>query len=226
MTPGTFRLRVRYEKGDRLAFLGHIEVINTINRCVRRARLPFRVGNGFARRMSVQFCQALPVGASSSCEFYDLALTEQLDEQVALEMLAASTPSTLAPRRAAYVTEPQDALEAWLTRARWEVELVGSPCTPDDLLEGTARLASQGSLTYARGEKQKVVDLTSTLVGISQVVSTGSGCSFVLDTRACPSGSLRPAVLVDAEGLAYDSLRVRRVGQWHEGVDGSLVEPM
>ena len=84
MTPGTFRLRVRYEQGDRLAFLGHIEVINTINRCVRRARLPFRVGNGFARRMSIQFCQALPVGASSSCEFYDLALTEQLDEQVAL----------------------------------------------------------------------------------------------------------------------------------------------
>ena len=98
-----------------------------------------------------------------------------------------------------------------------------------EILSSTRKICfvvSQGSLTYARGEKRKVVDLTSTFVGVSQVVSTGSGCSFVLDTRACPSGSLRPAVLVDAAGLAYDSLRVRRVGQWHEGVDGSLVEPV
>ncbi len=45
----SFRLRVAYKKDDRLAFLGHLELIGTIERCVRRAQLPFRVGNGFAK---------------------------------------------------------------------------------------------------------------------------------------------------------------------------------
>ena len=45
------RLRFQYGKDERLAFLGHLEVIGTIDRCVRRARLPFSIGNGFARRM-------------------------------------------------------------------------------------------------------------------------------------------------------------------------------
>jgi len=226
MTPGTFRLRVMYEKDDRLAFLGHIEVINTINRCVRRAQLPFRVGNGFARRMSIQFSQALPVGASSSCEYYDLALTDPLDPSAALSLLREATPPALAPVRASYVTEAQGALEAWLTRARWEVELIGATCSPQDLVDGIAEVSSAGSITYMRGEKEKTLELREVLVDVFDARPTDSGCSFVLDTRACPSGSLRPAVLVAATGLSYDSIRVRRVGQWHEAEDGSLVEPM
>ena len=73
------RLRFRYGKDERLAFLGHLEVIGTIDRCVRRARLPFSIGNGFARRMRIQFSQALPVGASSCCEYFDVKLTERID---------------------------------------------------------------------------------------------------------------------------------------------------
>ena len=85
------RLRFRYGKDERLAFLGHLEVIGTIDRCVRRARLPFSIGNGFARRMRIQFSQALPVGASSCCEYFDVKLTERIDAAEALAMLAAAT---------------------------------------------------------------------------------------------------------------------------------------
>ena len=62
------RLRVEYGKDERLAYLGHLEVIATVERCIRRAGLPFSIGNGFARRMRIQFSQALPVGASSALE--------------------------------------------------------------------------------------------------------------------------------------------------------------
>ena len=39
--PSLFRLRVRYGKRDRLKYLGHLEVIHTIERIVRRAGLPY-----------------------------------------------------------------------------------------------------------------------------------------------------------------------------------------
>ena len=94
---------MEYGKGDRLAFLGHLEVLETQNRCIRRARLPFSIGNGFARRMRIQFSQALPVGASSTCEYFDLRLSEEIPADEVLARLRAATPPALAPTRAAYV---------------------------------------------------------------------------------------------------------------------------
>ena len=45
--PTLFRLRVRYGKRDRLKYLGHLEVIHTIERIVRRAGLPYAGTQGF-----------------------------------------------------------------------------------------------------------------------------------------------------------------------------------
>ena len=80
--PTLFRLRVRYGKRDRLKYLGHLEVIHTIERIVRRAGLPYAVTQGFSPHMRVGFSSALPVGTSSTCEWYDLFMTEfvALDE--------------------------------------------------------------------------------------------------------------------------------------------------
>ena len=41
-----FRLRASYVKHGRLAYLGHLELIHTIERIVRRAGLPFAVTQG------------------------------------------------------------------------------------------------------------------------------------------------------------------------------------
>ncbi len=63
-----FRLRVRYIKQGRLAYLGHLEVLQTIERIVRRAGLPFAVTQGFSPHMRLGVTSALPVGTSSICE--------------------------------------------------------------------------------------------------------------------------------------------------------------
>lgn len=222
------RLRVEYAKGERLAFLGHLEVLGTVERSVRRAGLPFSIGNGFARRMRVQFSQALPVGASSACEYYDLRLTERVDPGEALERLRAATPRGLAPSRAEYVPGRLPALEAWLDRSSWEVEVLGAPWGAGELSRAVAAVAGRGELTYLRGERVKVVDVAASLVGYEAADARG-GVLLRLETRAAGGNALRPRTLVDAavEGAGlpgYDSLRVRRTRQAHEE-DGRLVEP-
>ena len=49
---------------------------------MRRAGLPYAVTQGFSPHMRVGFSSALPVGTSSTCEWYDLFMTEfvALDE--------------------------------------------------------------------------------------------------------------------------------------------------
>lgn len=234
-TSNQVRLRVRYKKDGRLAYLGHLEVLGTINRSIRRSGVPFAVGNGFARRIRLQFSQALPVGASSMGEYYDLMLTQRLDPSEALSMLGAATPRGLAPDAATYVSRRLPALEAWLNRASWEVRMP-TVVSAHDLDATFALLREEGELCYMRGERQKRIDLGSALVGWD--VSAGKEALLVhLDTRSSNDGSLRPQILIDAAlsriasgngGGVMDHvpLRVCRTGQWHEGEDGNLVKPL
>ena len=101
--PTLFRLRVRYGKRDRLKYLGHLEVIHTIERIVRRAGLPYAVTQGFSPHMRMGFSSALPVGTSSTCEWYDLFMTEFVALDEAFGRLAAASPADLAPIEAAYI---------------------------------------------------------------------------------------------------------------------------
>lgn len=224
------RLRVEYVKDERLAWLGHLEVEPTIERSIRRSRLPFSIGNGYARRMRVQFSQALPSGASSAGEYYDLLLTEPVDEAEALSRLGQSTPTGLAPQRCAYVDGHLPALEAWLDRSRWELVLLCNDVSPEALRAALVTLSEQGTLTYLRSGKEKHVDLTRTLVGF-EVGMSESGPAISLETRSDLRAALRPRALVEAAlALAHVEgsrpLRTRRVGLWHENDDGSLVEAL
>lgn len=236
--PDLNRLRVRFCKDGRLAYLGHIEVLNTIMRSIRRANLPFSVGNGFAQRMRVQFSQALPVGAASTCECYDVYLSERMNEAEALDKLIAATPSAMAPTEAAYVGGRLPALEAWLTRSNWQVELhgAGSSFRAEFLNDALNALLEQGSIDFMRGDKPRTIGLCDTLVGWdARDGQTDSGEKLIvcsLRTRSSNLGALRPAVLLEAAfacdalvDASLDSMRVVRCGQWHENPDGSLIDP-
>lgn len=221
------RLRVEYAKDSRLAFLGHLDLIATVERCIRRARLPFSVGNGFARRVRIQFSGALPVGASSAREYFDLRLTERVDPAEALERLRAATPPALAPSRAEYVPSRLPSLEAWLDRSEWALEAPGAPFDASQIRRGVDAVLERGELTYLRGERVKRVDVAATLAGFS-ARDAPEGVEMLVETRSAGC-SLRPQALLDAAADVLGAprapvLRVRRVRQAHEE-DGRLVEP-
>ena len=221
---GACRLRVRYRKDGRLAHLGHLEVMGTIMRSVRRSGLPFEVGNGFARRMRVQFSQALPVGASSVAEYYDLMLPEHLDAAQALQALIDATPRALAPQEARLLPRRMVALEAWANRARWEVDLDCDAREAEEFPRLLDAVLQKGSIDFMRGDKPRHLELAQTFVSCD-AEPTARGLHLVLDTRATEQGSLRPAVLMQAV-VGHAPARVCRVGQWHEAEDGTLVDPL
>ncbi len=218
------RLRVCYGKDGRLAYLGHLEVMGTIMRSVRRCGLPFEVSNGFAHRMRIQFSQALPVGASSSAEYYDLMLPCEVNADEALEALRRCTPAALAPKRAALLPRRMPALEAWANRASWLVLL---PCAADDagkIAEAIDGVRARGVISFMRGDKPRRIELGRTLVAC-ELRSEGSSLTMLLETRSTEQGSLRPAVLVQ-EVCGRQPRSVCRVGQWHEEDDGTLTSPL
>ncbi len=235
-----FRLRVAYPKQGRLRHLGHLEVLRTVERSVRRAGLPYAVTQGFSPHMRVAFASALPTGTASRAEYYDLYMTAYVPAPAALERLQAATPEDLAPFAAAYVGLREPALTAALTRAVYRVSLAYAPGAAPSLDTVRGALAETAALEYIeymRGKKPKRMDVARTLVTAS-VEEGGDGLVLMLDTRSSNEGALRPEVLIrafeeriaSASGLAepcvFRSFGIERVSQHAEGEAGELLDPM
>jgi len=224
LPPNACRLRVKYIKDGRLAYLGHLEVMGTVMRSVRRSGLPFEVGNGFAHRMRIQFSQALPVGASSKGEYFDLLLSEPIDPHAALEVLAQASPPALAPVDATILPRRMPALEAWANLSLWDVLIQQEGIdarTFDVAVEG---LRQVGSIDFMRGTKPRHLELGTTLVSW-EARDCADGVHVDLRTRSSERGALRPQILVNA-AIGMPALRVCRISQWHEEKDGNLIDPM
>lgn len=71
------RYRCVYEKSGRERFLAHVEMMNVIQRALRRSGLPLSFSEGFHPHPRVSAGPSLPVGAEGLGEFFDVELTKE-----------------------------------------------------------------------------------------------------------------------------------------------------
>lgn len=245
-----FRLRVRYVKTGRLRYLGHLEVLRTVERIVRRAELPYTVTQGFSPHMRIGFSSALPVGTSSTCEWFDIFLTGYVPADEALRRLAAASPVDLAAQEAGYVDIRADALTAFITRASYLVRMTPRQgVAPAPALEAWRSAIDQiraaGGFEYRRGRKTKRLDVARTLISYTLEEGPSDGMLLKLDTALDNEGAMRPDLLVAAADRALDPagaarelaigpvdlafverIDIERTGQWGVAPDGSPLTPL
>ncbi len=94
-SPSRHRYRVKFRKRGRVRFLGHLDLMRTLLRSLRRARLPLLYSQGFNPKPRVQFGPALSVGIESFGEYFDFDTSARLDPSVAARRLADSLPRGL-----------------------------------------------------------------------------------------------------------------------------------
>ena len=81
------RLIVRYEKNDEIKYISHLDMMRTFQRLLRRSGLPVKFSSGFNVHMNISFAIATSVGITSSAEYIDIQLAEDIDAEEALEIL-------------------------------------------------------------------------------------------------------------------------------------------
>ena len=119
--PRLFRLRATFVEEGRLAMLSHLEVAHTLERVVRRAKLPFAISQGFSPHMKIAFGAALPVGVGSTCEIFDLQLTEYVAPAKALAALQAASVPELMVQECHYIEHNATAASVAFPFSTYEV---------------------------------------------------------------------------------------------------------
>jgi radical SAM-linked protein len=81
------RYLIKYSKESEIKFIAHLDLMRTIQKVVRRAKLPAKYSKGFNPHLAVSIAQPLSVGVYSSGEYMDLILVEEVNEQEILDRL-------------------------------------------------------------------------------------------------------------------------------------------
>lgn len=85
------RYLIKYTKESEIKFLSHLDLMRTIQRVIRRAKLPIEYSKGFNPHMSISIAQPLSVGVYSTGEYLDAVFIEAFDENEILKTLNENT---------------------------------------------------------------------------------------------------------------------------------------
>lgn len=85
-------LRATFKKGETLRFTGHLDILRTFVRGLRRAEIPVKYSEGFNPHAVLTFALPLGVGTTSECEIVDIAVTEQIPVEDFISKVNANMP--------------------------------------------------------------------------------------------------------------------------------------
>lgn len=197
-----FRLRVKYQITDRLAYLSHLETVRSMERVVRRAGLPFAITEGFNPHMKIAFGPALPVGAGSRSEYFDLRLRKYVSPDLALAALQAAAPENLMPVACAYCAHGDDAIDVMYPVSAWKAELACTGIGADDVVRAFERLVDRGFIEVTKTKDHKTtvkrVEFEGRLIDGPHIEDAGNVVTVRFSTFQGNEGALRPDKFIAA----------------------------
>ncbi len=86
------RYRIKFSKLGKIIYIGHLDLLKVFQRAIKRANIPIAYSEGFNPHQKVSFAIPLPLGMESICEYVDIMLEENLQENEILKRLNEQMP--------------------------------------------------------------------------------------------------------------------------------------
>ncbi len=99
------RARVKFSKGEEVKYVGHLDLMRTFIRCIKRTCIPVAFSKGFNPRVQISFALPLGVGVTSSSEFFDLEVKERMNVNLFLGEMNSTLPQGLKALEVTYIDE-------------------------------------------------------------------------------------------------------------------------
>ena len=115
------KLRVTFSKSGLLRYLSHHELMTSLLRALRRARIPVAYSSGFHPNPKISFGPALAVGVEGAKELFDIELTALMSPSDFLTSMNAQLPAGLSLLDAKLSSLKSRALNHIITEYKYEV---------------------------------------------------------------------------------------------------------
>lgn len=154
------RMFLSISKGDKLRFLGHLDLLRAMERAIVRADIPITFSEGFNPHMKIAFDAALGVGVSASPLYMEIRLEKEISCSQVKEMLSAQLPDGISILDIKEVEQGAEKLVTFFNEDVYEME---GPLTGEKnismLQENIDKFNKLESFIYTRVTPKKVREL-------------------------------------------------------------------
>jgi radical SAM family uncharacterized protein/radical SAM-linked protein len=187
-----FNYRVKYCKGAELRFLGHLDMVNSIQRACVSAQLPLEYSQGFSSHPRMAFGPPLPHGVCGQEEFVDIVTTHQLED---IASVNGWLPSGLQLLGAARISPAVTSLNASIVAGRYHFVPISFVVEPADL---------QGRIKAFLSAGEVVVDVDK-----KGVLSKKDICPLVKELKVVANGGFEGLLSMEAGKTCQPALMVQ-----------------
>lgn len=205
-----------FEKSESVRWLGHLDILRTFERAIRRAGLPVAFSTGFNPRERIAFASALSTGVTAGAEPAVLELVDPVDPAALLEKLNAALPPGIRIGECLEVpdTGSRDLLNSY-DRADYEVVCACAPDTDSAEVERAiaALLARpQWDIVRAREGRSRSLDIRPYLFALTLVPDslTANRLTLAMTVAIGEGGNAKPPEVVTLLAETIAGLTLRR----------------
>lgn len=191
------KFRLEITKGEAIRYISHLDYSRSMERALRRAKLPVAYSEGFNPHMKMAFASALSLGVTSEAEYMDVELTEAMADESVATALAAQLPPGIAVKKVRRISDRHASLMAVVNLATYRLTLTGV-----DLSVAEASLASfweAAQVVYVKESPKgrREIDVKQ-YVTEAAVTPLAEGVALDLTIKITPTGSVKPVEVLTA----------------------------
>lgn len=206
------KLRLLFIKEAQAAYISHLDLMRTFQRCFPRTELDIRHTQGYHPHPIISIVLPLPVGQSSQCELLDFEVTQESDGSGIAEKLNTGMPTGIRVLDCYEAKRPIRELDS----LRADVTLEYDGGVPEDAAQRIEALLSRDSLVIQKRTKRKeLADVDIAPMIRRAVVTAGEREVYIDLTVQAQNPGLNPQLIEKAIAaympeLTPDFVRVRR----------------
>ena len=206
------KLRLLFIKEAQAAYISHLDLMRTFQRCFPRTELEIKHTQGYHPHPIISIVLPLPVGQSSECELLDFEVTQQSDGSGIAEKLNTGMPAGIRVLKCYEVTRPVRELYA----LQADVTLEYDNGVPANAAAAINELLHRESLIIEKRTKRKElaeVDIAPMI--LDAIVTEGENALYIDLKVQAQNPGLNPqliekAIARELPQLMPDFIRVRR----------------
>ena len=117
------KYRAKFTKGDNVKFVGHLDLLRSIQRTINRAGIFIKYSGGFNPHQVFSIAQPLSVGQTSLGEYMDFELMEDISEDEVKQKLNAVAPRGIEILKVRRLNESEKKVAALVEYGEYKVIL-------------------------------------------------------------------------------------------------------
>lgn len=192
------RMMLAFNKGQEVRFIGHLDLMRTIQRALRRSHLPIKYSNGFNPHIRLSFAAPLSVGVIGMRELMEVPVEDGLTEEQFVTRMNEALPSCLQIRFCRSVPDEFPALMSLVAGADYRISFAKNEAGRIAAGKFEAFMALDSYVAQRRTKSgENPCDIRPFVTGGSITENETEYC-IDLRTIAMQAGMLKPSLWFDS----------------------------